>query len=137
MAAIAVVALLVGPLYTMYTARSIPAGLGSKPNTPTVHVGAPTPTPYPQGNYSATPGPQAQYISKLYTTSAPSTNGSSADTSHLMVGDTAYVSPIAHGLPTGRRTISSTISIQWYLNGIVLVLPASAHTSQTINGDRF
>jgi len=46
-AAVAVVALLVGVLYTMRNVQSTPPGFGSEPKTPTVDVGSPTPTPQP------------------------------------------------------------------------------------------
>lgn len=130
-AAVAVVALLVGVLYTMYTAHGTSSGLGSGPSTPTVV--AATPTLQPQIDASATPGPLAQYIAKLYTTTTAPTEGSPVTVvSRFKVGDAIFVSLIAHGLPKGTHTIS----IQWYSDGSVIELPPIARTSQTINSDQ-
>lgn len=126
-AAVAVVALIVGVLYIMRPHS------GAHYFTIPSKVVVSTPTPLPQGDYSATPGPLAKYVSKLYTTSDPPSDGRSVNvTSHFVVGDKVYVSPIVHGLPKGAHTIS----IRWYLNGVSIVLPTSTQTSMTIDGDK-
>ncbi len=134
LAAVAVVALIVGVLYTMNSLQSTHAGSGGGHNNSSVVVATPTqtpaPTPYPS---QVTPGPQANYVSKLYTTSdpPPPSNGAPANvTSHFAVGDTVYVSPFVHDLPKGEHMIS----IRWYLNGIFVESPTNANTSITING---
>lgn len=130
-AAAAVVALIIGVLYTMHSVQGTRAGSGGSHGNNTVVV--PTPTPHPQGDYSATPGPLANYVSKFYTTSDPPSDGNSVNVrSHFVVGDTVYVSAIVHGLPKGAHTIS----IRWYLNGIRVDLPPETQTGTTIDGDK-
>jgi hypothetical protein len=129
-AAVAVVALIVGVLYTMHSVQGIRAGSGGSRGNNTVVV--PTPTPHLQGDYSATPGPLASYVSKLYTAGDRPSDGTPVNVkSHFVVGHWVYVSAIVHGLPKGAHTIS----IRWYLNGVFVELPASAQTSQT-DGDK-
>ena len=131
LAAVAVVTLLVGVLYGMNVAHG---GFGGGNGLGPAPTRAPsTPTLAPGSVYSATPGPLANYVSKLYTTSNPPSDGTSVNvTSHFAVGDSVYVSAIVHGLPKG----SHVISIAWYMNGIYLELPAGSATSKTIDGDK-
>lgn len=134
-AAVAVVALIVGVLYSMHSIPGTQAGSGGGRNTSTVVVPTPEktppPTPGPLGhNFYQTPGPLAKYMSEVQTADSRSTDITAYST-YFHAGDWVYVEAMAKGLPKGTHTIS----IVWYLNGVRLEL-SSNQTSTAINGDQ-
>ncbi|MGZ3681870.1 MAG: hypothetical protein ACXVDI_25200 [Ktedonobacterales bacterium] len=128
-AAVAVVALIVGVLYSANIAHDLGGGIHMDYAPPTLSKML-TPTP---GSLGVAPGPQAKYISEIVTAGGRSSDGTPTQVkSHFLVGDYVYVLAVVRGLPKGAHTIS----IRWYLNGVFVELPASPQTSQTIDGDK-
>lgn len=130
-AAVVVVALMVGVLYSINVAHGTRAGSGSgSMSTATL---APTLTPNPFGVYGATSGPLAKYVSEIVTAGGRSADGTPTQVkTHFLVGDWVYVVAVVHGLPKGTHVIS----LAWYLNGLYLELPATPQTGKTIDGDK-
>jgi hypothetical protein len=130
-AAVVVVALLGGVLYAAHSAQGTRVAGGGGPGNKTVVV--PTSTVLPQGNYSATPGPLANYIAELYTTgNYPSDGVPVTVKSHFVMGDWVYVVTKVHGLPNGTHTIS----IKCYEDGTSTEVPLSIPTSQIASDQR-
>ena len=131
-AAVAVVALIIGVLYSTNIAHGTRVGEGPMPTVTTL-TPAPTLTPGAYGVYGAAPGPQAKYMATIVTAGSRSPEGNPTQVkSHFLAGDWVYVVAVVSGLPKGTHVIS----IDWYINGISTDLGATGQTSLTINTDK-
>lgn len=137
-AAVAVVALIVGVLFTMHSIPGTLAGSGGGPGNTTpgptrVPGSTIVPTPGPSFATGVTPGPQSKYIAEIVTAGGRTPDGTPTQVkTHFLVNDWVYVVAVVKGLPKG----SHVISVAWYLNGVYVDLSASAQTSTTIDGDK-
>ncbi len=133
-AAVVVVALIAGVLYSLNSGHGTRAASGGGPGTSTAVVPTLSQTPLPTpGPLDLTPGPQAKYIANIVTARGRSSDGTPTQiTSYFQAGDWVYVVATVHGLPNGTHVIS----IVWYLNGHNAELTPSTATSLTISGDK-
>lgn len=128
----AVAVVVVGLLATLlaHMGGSQPGGASSRPIGATPVGVSPTPTPSP-GPF-ATPASMSRYV-----TSAVTANGVDSafnpvnETSFFTVGEPVYVVvQVRNALPGPHR-----LSIQWFLNGQPMDLPASEQTSRQVTGN--